>query len=522
MKTKQELKQFFENGDKLTQEQFWEWQDSYWHKDETIPQNKVEIDLSQKADLVDGKVPSSQLPSYVDDVLEFATFSELPNPGEKGKIYTTPDNNKIYRWAESKYIEINNKALVLRDIVTKGNYSPNPISFIYENTPNDEQGSANGQIGANPETYSFFFGNMNANHTGAYNHSYGYGSLEKVSSGSYNSAYGAYSGNNLTTGNYNILIGQNTRKQLTTSTGNVFIGTNSGSKATTSGYNTFIGVEVAYDFDGNAHPQQDGVIRESTDNTFIGRAAGYYTKRGRKNTFVGSDCGARFGNYGSYNTFLGSGIASYTSHTWGENNVVIGSHAAINGELNDSFIVDSRREQTPNPALVTPLIKGNFKTPSLNIGGVFSITPSFIPDGKDDNLFTKNIVAKADGTLGWEDRAHGVSQTEYDKNSFDFQSTGNVNNLHLNIVKTGKVVNVNYRLNVDESTDGQLSRLFTMPLELRPNATKYPEINFVGYTYKGVKPFKISSNGEVTVDFAKGVTMLSTQGSIEFSVSYTL
>lgn len=37
MKTKEELKQLFENGDKPTQEDFWEWQNSYWHKDEKLP-----------------------------------------------------------------------------------------------------------------------------------------------------------------------------------------------------------------------------------------------------------------------------------------------------------------------------------------------------------------------------------------------------------------------------------------------------------------------------------------------------
>ena len=37
MKSKEELKKLFENGDKPTQEEFWEWQDSYWHKDEKLP-----------------------------------------------------------------------------------------------------------------------------------------------------------------------------------------------------------------------------------------------------------------------------------------------------------------------------------------------------------------------------------------------------------------------------------------------------------------------------------------------------
>jgi hypothetical protein len=54
----------------------------------------------------DGKVPSIQLPSYVDDVVEVANFAALPATGETGKIYITLDNNKVYRWTGSTYVEI--------------------------------------------------------------------------------------------------------------------------------------------------------------------------------------------------------------------------------------------------------------------------------------------------------------------------------------------------------------------------------------------------------------------------------
>jgi len=53
-----------------------------------------------------GKVPSAQLPSYVDDVLEYANLAALPGTGTAGIIYVTVDNNKAYRWTGSVYIEI--------------------------------------------------------------------------------------------------------------------------------------------------------------------------------------------------------------------------------------------------------------------------------------------------------------------------------------------------------------------------------------------------------------------------------
>jgi len=53
-----------------------------------------------------GKVPASQLPSYVDDVLEYANAAARPATGETGKLYLTLDNNKVYRWSGSTYVEI--------------------------------------------------------------------------------------------------------------------------------------------------------------------------------------------------------------------------------------------------------------------------------------------------------------------------------------------------------------------------------------------------------------------------------
>ncbi len=53
-----------------------------------------------------GKVPSSQLPSFVDDVIEAANYAALPATGEAGKIYVTLDDNKTYRWGGTAYVEI--------------------------------------------------------------------------------------------------------------------------------------------------------------------------------------------------------------------------------------------------------------------------------------------------------------------------------------------------------------------------------------------------------------------------------
>lgn len=53
-----------------------------------------------------GKVPAAQLPSYVDDVLEFSTKAQFPQTGETGKIYVSKDTNLTYRWTGTQYLEI--------------------------------------------------------------------------------------------------------------------------------------------------------------------------------------------------------------------------------------------------------------------------------------------------------------------------------------------------------------------------------------------------------------------------------
>ncbi|NBR62017.1 MAG: hypothetical protein EBT86_10340 [Actinobacteria bacterium] len=54
----------------------------------------------------DGKVPSNQLPSYVDDVVEFANLASFPATGSQGLIYVDLNTNRTYRWSGSTYIEI--------------------------------------------------------------------------------------------------------------------------------------------------------------------------------------------------------------------------------------------------------------------------------------------------------------------------------------------------------------------------------------------------------------------------------
>lgn len=59
-----------------------------------------------------GKVPASQLPSYVDDVIEVDTIETAPETGETGKIYVDISTGKCYRWTGTMYTEISTSDIV--------------------------------------------------------------------------------------------------------------------------------------------------------------------------------------------------------------------------------------------------------------------------------------------------------------------------------------------------------------------------------------------------------------------------
>lgn len=80
-----------------------------------------------------GLVPSSQLPSYVDDVLEFDSKDKFPATGEDGKIYVDKSDNKTYRYTGSGYLWINS-AVATADEAVKAHKDAdgNVITDTYE------------------------------------------------------------------------------------------------------------------------------------------------------------------------------------------------------------------------------------------------------------------------------------------------------------------------------------------------------------------------------------------------------
>lgn len=89
-----------------------------------------------------GVIPSTQLPSYVDDVIEVAAFSNLPSKGESGKIYIVTSTNIQYRWSGTAYVEIS-KSIALGETSStaypgdKGKATTDVVNSLSDTLVND-------------------------------------------------------------------------------------------------------------------------------------------------------------------------------------------------------------------------------------------------------------------------------------------------------------------------------------------------------------------------------------------------
>jgi hypothetical protein len=92
-----------------------------------------------------GLVPSAQLPSFVDDVIEAANFAAFPGTGESSKIYVALDTNRTYRWSGSAYVEIS-ASPGSTDSVTEGS-----VNLYYTNTRADARIAA--AVGSTLQAY---------------------------------------------------------------------------------------------------------------------------------------------------------------------------------------------------------------------------------------------------------------------------------------------------------------------------------------------------------------------------------
>ncbi|SHE65934.1 leucine-rich repeat domain-containing protein [Chryseobacterium vrystaatense] len=134
MKTKEELKLYFENGDKPTQEHFWAWLDSYWHKDEKITESA--IDSVEKV-----------IPFIIDDIMLGHSLSlSIPKNVKKIERIAFQYSGMNYQITEVNFNEglenIGTGAFQGQNI--KKIKTPSTLKFISDVAFNAQENSVNG------------------------------------------------------------------------------------------------------------------------------------------------------------------------------------------------------------------------------------------------------------------------------------------------------------------------------------------------------------------------------------------
>lgn len=99
-----------------------------------------------------GKVPSGQLPSYVDDVLEYANLASFPATGENGKIYIALDNNRTYRWSGTVYVEISQSIALGETSATAYRGDRGKTAYDHSQTSGNPHNTTAAQVGASTRT----------------------------------------------------------------------------------------------------------------------------------------------------------------------------------------------------------------------------------------------------------------------------------------------------------------------------------------------------------------------------------
>ena len=408
----------------------------------------------------------------------------------------TITNSDITNWNNKLSSEVD----TLESVVNRGNYSSKPISFT--GVDNNV-----GSLWYNPSTLSYIFNSSNKQFVGVKNVLMGANTGAMLDTGGSNSIYGHNAGYALTTGSSNSLFGNAAgqgNQNGSTYMYSTFIGAYAGFKSVNGKYNSFVGYNSGGSNTGGDY------------NTFLGSYAGYYNISGFGNLFLGGGSAFIF-KYGNSNVVIGQGSGGSKNNdistpsnrniyigrlagsgVIGDNNVFIGTQAGFvpgsgtTRTVSNKLIIHNRNgfiTSEDDPAATTNtedtfntgLITGDFSERWIKFNGKFIVNGSYMPNATGDSTYTKNIVAKPNGDIGWDDR---LIQKTYNIQSVFGDTTS------IKVVKTGKevVFNFNRYINSTELSTalngGSSFVLCTLPTELRHNVTGWELRTFI-QSYNG-------------------------------------
>ncbi|TWP30499.1 hypothetical protein ETU09_00425 [Apibacter muscae] len=449
---KSTLKKWFKNNEKPTQEQFWAWMDSYYHKSEQIPLEVIEninTILAGKADKSTVDTLLEGLESKADRTIVEAlqTYLEGLIDDSEASDATTYSSEKI-----AELIDQVQPSELIDDELEEGSvntYSIDKIKELVENSAGGDLQSVTDKGNTTDKEINVQGATLGADNSG--NLKLGKSALGKLaeignnltaigenslalydgSQGTYKErivAIGNTAGANLKGGGYAVIIGTQAAASFTTTFVDVVIGSDAAKRATTSnGYNVVVGHGVAQKasilsdetiIGSTAMNKYLGTPYKTTNdptglteltsggNVTLGKWSLYSMLYGRENIAIGYKSGYYFLNHGEYNTFLGAGITTEYRQVFGNASVVIGAYAPIpeNFNLSNKLIVHARRPEDP---WVLPLIYGDFKERWLKVSGNLILHPQYTPDAdkelsEGEEAFEPNkmLVVDAEGKVG--------------------------------------------------------------------------------------------------------------------------
>ena len=432
----------------------------------------------------------------------------------------TITNSDISNWNSKLSAEID----TLESVVNRGNYSPKYITFTGTTTAPTRDGA----IGMNTATYSMYFGNMNSAHTGSYNMGFGYGSLQAIQYGSENTVFGHYSFNKLTglesESKWNVGIGNVVAFNLTKSTSNVFIGSlvgkNLSENVTEADLSAISPAASTHMKLLSAQSGYNATTRtfNTSLNTFVGFGINQATTaptRAAMSTIIGASGldNTRYMNYN--NIVIGAGNYMTVNNATMYNSIVIGNSVNLPNQV-DVLAIGMDRASRINAQ--DAIIYGLLPNSQLTFNAPITVPSTYMRNAQGDSTYTKDIVAKPDGTFGWDNR---LTQTIPTITSVFGDTTS------VRVVKTGKEVTLNFNrhINSTELTTALGSNLFiticTLPVGYRP---LYGEIRLGILTYSGFRLARILSSGEVlfypSVKEDDSTTTESGEGQYNLNISY--
>lgn len=485
MLDKQKLKILFENEKTPSQQDFWEWQNSYWHKEEKIPTTAMDYDLTKKAD-ADASNLTPQNVTLWQDKIETQTSIQSPQlngnlltvfyTGENGVqqsksvdlgglitndihienaiydaaqniITITQNNGTSFRINLSEFsiipttnpdgsvtlIQENQEKVVLKKVAVTGSYNDLTDKPTYTGSDNLQNVTDRGNGTTKPIIFQPEQGRAGELGFSPTTYSLWFGNMNKDHTGVYGIGIGYGALQNLTTGASNVAMGGFAGNGLTTGQWNTLTGVSSGYSLTTGSYNVMVGNEAGKNTttaNGCTYVGDEAGVKniDGKNNTALGLGAGYWLTHGTQNTFIGAFAGNNHGKTtGSgawgYNTFIGYNAAS-TTHamgTWGDNNVVIGCNAPLGGSVSNRLVIESNVTARRHD-FVTPLIGGDFAARTLDFDAVVSAKRTPLADSG----YTKVAVMNAANVFGYRNLSDFTGFIPITGTASDTPITGNI------------------------------------------------------------------------------------------------